>query len=67
MVSCKSRRQRRGTTLVLICLLMTLIVGMVAFAVDIGRMYLVRSQLQTAVDSGALAGSRHCDVFFWRR
>lgn len=46
---------RRGATLVLICILMTVLVAMVAFAVDVGRMYLVRSQLQSAVDSGALA------------
>lgn len=51
------RRRRRGATLVLICLLMLLLVAMVAFALDVGRMYLIRSQLQTAVDSGALAAS----------
>jgi Flp pilus assembly protein TadG len=49
------RGKRRGATLVLIVLLLTVLVGMVAFAIDVGRMYLVRSQLQTAVDSGALA------------
>ena len=36
-------------------LLMPVLIGMVAFAIEIGRIYLVRSQLQTAVDSGALA------------
>ncbi len=51
------RRDRRGSTLVLICLLMVMIVAMVAFAVDAGRMYLVRAQLQTAVDAGALAAT----------
>ncbi len=50
-------RQRRGATLVLICILMVVLVGMVAFGVDAGRIYLVRSQLQSAVDSGALAAS----------
>ncbi len=48
---------RTGATLVLIVVLMVVIVGAAAFAVDFGRMQLVRSQLQTAVDAGALAGS----------
>ena len=51
------RRARRGATLVLIALLMVAIVGMVAFSIEVGRMYLVRSQLQSAVDAGALAAS----------
>lgn len=51
------RDQRRGATLILICLLMVALVAMVAFAVDVGRMFLVRSQLQTAVDAGALAAT----------
>jgi Flp pilus assembly protein TadG len=52
---CSARVQRRGATLVLVCLLLTVLFGMVAFAFDVGRMYLVRAQLQTAVDAGALA------------
>ena len=54
----RSRRQpgcRRGTTMLLILFLMTVVIGLIAFAVDVGRMYLVRAQLQTAVDAGALA------------
>lgn len=54
--SCR-RKIRRGSTLILIVTLMVVIVAAAAFAVDFGRMQLVRSQLQTAVDAGALAGS----------
>ncbi len=43
--------------MVLIVVLMVVILTSAAFAVDFGRMLLVRSQLQTAVDAGALAGS----------
>lgn len=50
-------RRRSGATLVLIVVLMVVILTSAAFAVDFGRMLLVRSQLQTAVDAGALAGS----------
>ncbi len=54
---CFRYERRRGATLVLIVVLMVVIVAAGAFAVDFGRMQLVRSQLQTAVDAGALAGS----------
>ena len=53
----RQRAQRRGASLVLIALLMMAVIAMAAFAVEMGRMYLVRAQLQTAVDSGALAAA----------
>jgi len=55
--TCQRHRDRRGATLVLIVFLMIVIVGMAAFALEVGRMYLVRSQLQAAVDAGALAAN----------
>lgn len=51
--------RRKGATLVLVALVTVLLVGMVAFAVEVGRMYLVRAQLQTAVDAGSLAAALH--------
>lgn len=52
-----ARRRRRGATLILICILMIVLMAMVAFAVDTGRMYLVRAEMQSAVDAGALAAA----------
>jgi hypothetical protein len=52
-----SSKQRKGAALVLIALLLPIIVGMVAFAVDVGLMTLLRSQIQNAVDAGTLAAS----------
>ncbi len=49
--------KRRGATVVLFAILLIVFVGMAAFIVDLGRMQLVRSQMQTAVDAGALAAS----------
>ncbi len=46
---------RRGTTMLLMALIIPVLIGMVAFGIEIGRIYLVRAQLQTAVDAGALA------------
>jgi len=51
------RTDRRGATLVLIALLMVAMLGMVAFAVDLGYITTVKTELQRTVDSGALAGA----------
>ncbi len=43
--------------MLLFAILLPVVIAMLAFAIEIGRMYVVRSQLQTAVDAGALAAS----------
>ena len=53
----RSPGKRRGAALVLIALMLPIIIGMVAFAVDVGLMSLLRSQIQNAVDSATLAAS----------
>ena len=52
-----TNKHRRGATMMLFLMMLVVLLGMVAFAVDVGRMYLARNQLQTAVDAGALAAS----------
>ncbi len=46
----------RGVTLPLLAFLMVALCGMVAMAVDVGRLALTRRQVQNAADAGALAG-----------
>ena len=46
---------QRGQAIVLIALMLTVLVGMVALAVDGGRAYAVRRDLQAATDAAALA------------
>lgn len=48
--------RRRGGTMVMFTILLVVVIGMAAFAIDLARVQLVRSQLQSAVDAGALAG-----------
>ncbi|QEG43019.1 VWA domain-containing protein [Roseimaritima ulvae] len=48
--------RRRGGSMVLFTFLLVIVIGMAAFAIDLARVQLVRSQLQSAVDAGALAG-----------
>ena len=50
-------RNRRGAVLIMVMALMVVLIGMVVFAFEVSRMYLVRAQAQTAVDAGALAAA----------
>jgi Flp pilus assembly protein TadG len=47
---------RKGFTLILSVLLMTVFIGAAAFAIDIGHMYLLRSDVHASSDAAALAG-----------
>lgn len=50
-------RQRRGAIAVLAAVLLVVMLGMIAFAVDIGYLSLAKTQLQVAADSSALAAA----------
>lgn len=50
-------KNERGQVLVLAALLMTVLMGFTAFAVDIGRVTVLKSKLQNAADAAALAGA----------
>jgi len=50
-------RRRRGAVLVLVALLLVLLVAIIAFAVDLGYIALVRTELQAVADAAALAGA----------
>ena len=48
---------RTGAVTVLVAILLVVLLGCVAFAVDIGHLYVARTELQRAADSAALAGA----------
>ncbi|HEY2250280.1 MAG TPA: pilus assembly protein TadG-related protein [Planctomycetaceae bacterium] len=50
-----AHHRRRGTVAVLACLLMTALLGMLAFSVDLGYLANSRAELQRTADSAALA------------
>jgi len=50
-------RIRRGNILVMTALLMTAMVALLAFAVDLGYVYAVRAELQRSADSAAIAAA----------
>ena len=51
------RRDQRGQAIVLVALMMTVLVGFVALAIDSSRAFDGRRILQDAVDAGAVAGA----------
>jgi Flp pilus assembly protein TadG len=50
--------RERGVIVVFVALLMIVLLGMTALAIDIGYLYVVRGELQNAADAGALAGAQ---------
>lgn len=51
------RKDRAGSVLVIVALGMPVLIGMAGLAIDIGALFVVRSELQRAADAGALAGA----------
>ena len=63
-VSClppRSFHSRRGFSLITICVVLVVMLGMLGLALDLGRMYVAKSELQAYVDAAALAGAYELD------
>jgi hypothetical protein len=54
----RAKRVRRGSTLVMVGIMLVAFVGVGAIAADIGRFYVVTSEVQTAADAAAIEGAR---------
>lgn len=54
----KCLRNNKGTSLVIVTLMMTVILGICAVALDVGRVVIEKQKLQNAVDSTALAAAQ---------
>jgi hypothetical protein len=55
------RRRNAGTVLLAFAVCLAALIGMAALTVDVSRMYIAKSELQTFTDSGALAGTLQLD------
>jgi Flp pilus assembly protein TadG len=53
-----NRKQQQGAVIITVCLLMLFLLGFIGFALDFGRLFVVKSELQTAMDSCALAAAQ---------
>ncbi|MGC0236941.1 pilus assembly protein TadG-related protein [Arthrobacter sp. SD76] len=58
----KASENERGAAGVLVAVMMVVLIGAGALAVDTGQIYAERAQLQNAADAGALAGADLCSV-----
>ena len=54
-------KNERGFSLLLIALAGTVMIGMLGLAFDVGRMFVVKNELQTFADASAIAACRHMD------
>jgi Flp pilus assembly protein TadG len=56
-----SRHRQTGAVIVTVCLLLLFLLGFIGFALDFGRLFVVKGELQTAMDACALAGAQELD------
>jgi len=54
-------RNTRGAVLVFVAILLVVLIGMAALAIDVGRMYIARQRAQNVCDASALAGGAYLD------
>ena len=59
--SCGRRQRERGFSLIVLSLGLTVMLGMLGLAFDLGRMFIVKNELQTFVDASAMAACRQMD------
>lgn len=58
---CACRVRQRGAVMLTVFLLMLFLLGFMGFALDFGKLFVVSSELQTAMDSCALAAAQELD------
>lgn len=54
-------RRQHGAVIITVALVMLFLLGFMGFALDLGRLFVVRDELQTAVDSCALSAAQELD------
>lgn len=54
-------RRERGAIILTFSMMLLILIGFAAIATDLGRLFIVRTELQTAVDSCALAAAQELD------
>jgi hypothetical protein len=55
------RRRQKGAVIITVALLMLFMLGFMGFALDLSRLFVVKSELQTAMDSCALSAAQELD------
>jgi Flp pilus assembly protein TadG len=61
MTRTASRHRQGGAVIITVALLLLFLLGFMGFALDFGRLYIVKTELQTAMDSCALSAAQELD------
>lgn len=61
MHSLATRHHQKGAVIVTVALVMLFLLGFMGIALDFGRLFIVKTELQTAMDSCALAAAQELD------
>lgn len=61
MNSLATRRHQQGAVIVTVVLVLLFLLGFMGIALDFGRLFIVKTELQTAMDSCALAAAQEMD------
>ncbi len=62
MLSVRLRQRQGGMILAMLVLVLAILLALAAFALDIGRLYVLRSEMQNAADAAALAAAAELDA-----
>lgn len=57
-----TRFQQQGAVIVTVCMLLLFLLGFIGIGLDFGKLFVVKSELQTALDSCALAAAQELDL-----
>lgn len=57
MSSCAARRRQKGGVLILVGLALAVLIGFLGIVIDLGRLFVAKTELQSAMDACALAAS----------
>ena len=56
-----NRHRQRGAVIITVCLMLLFLLGFMGIALDFGRLFIVKTELQTAMDSCALSAAHELD------
>lgn len=56
-----SARRQRGAVIITVCLFLLFLLGFMGFALDFSRLFVVKTELQTAMDACALSAAQEMD------
>jgi Flp pilus assembly protein TadG len=57
----KLKSRQHGAVAIIVAICLTLLIGMIGLVVDLGHMFIIKTELQNAADSCALAAARELD------